>query len=883
MKHFAPVCAFMVLIPILRAQTINGNIEGRLLDAKGEPVPGASVVVTSPDLLGTRATTSNLDGGFRLIALPPGTYTVRISHLAYASPIVEGVRVPLGGTVGIGEIRLEEKIVTLGEVVVTAEHTVIDPVSTTNGRNLRAEELKVLPLQRDYRQIAELVPQSTINYRRDGLSFHGSTGLENKFFIQGTDVTDATGISNLNTGHIPYNFVKEIQIKTGSYEAEYESSLGGIVNVLTYSGGNELHAQAFTFFSNNSLSGNPLTVGEPLKKASWQYDLGIGVGGPIVRDRLWYYAAYNPQFGGERIPVVGQGDKDFNETAHIAALKLSLLVDENNRIEWATFGDPHSSWRPGGAPLTYTALNMESVKTPMKLGNVHSLVTGSHLVSDRVLLESAVRYSRFYEIIGSKEDQQRLGWSCLDHVSQTVSGGPSYVTDEHADVVRLSLKCTWMPEGHSIKGGVEFKRLDRHIGSEQAQLWKYGDSAYSAVVSSARGTNSVAIPSAFLQDSWNISLAWRLNAGIRWDPTFLYGTDGQLAQKVLSQVAPRLGVIFLPDGSDNEKISLSLGRFYQNLAPWLSTFYHTNDLVISVLSYDRDPRTNAVTGDTVYSMVGQIYPEVTDLKGQYVDEVSAAYERTLTESLTAGVRVIYRTLGMGIEDVIDPSTGRAMFGNPGYGALSDWPQIQREYTAVELTLVRKVPEGLTYEVSYVLSRLYGNHPGLVDLEANIGGQNATYMYDTPQMLVNATGLLHHDRTHTLKGFASYRFDFGLVAGTSFFLASGTPRSERGGTNFGPPYHGYLKQRGTAGRTPTIWDLNVRLTYDVASWFGAARSARLILDVFHLASDKTPVEYDDIKYFGVDANGNQTSPNPNFGKAIRFQPPMSARFGLEVDF
>ena len=205
------------------------------------------------------------------------------------------------------------------------------------------------------------------------------------------------------------------------------------------------------------------------------------------------------------------------------------------------------------------------------------------------------------------------------------------------------------------------------------------------------------------------------------------------------------------------------------------------------------------------------------------------------------------------------------------------------YRALELALERMGFDGFAFQVSYVLSRLYGNHPGLADLENGFVGPNATSMFDTPEELVNGVGLLQHDRTHVLKAFGSYRFDFGLTAGISFFWASGTPRSVRGGTSFGPPYQGYLTQRGTAGRTPSVWDVNLRFTYDIARWLNIGRSTRFVFDIFHVGSDKTPVEFDEIKYYSLDANGNQTDPNPDYGKPIRFQPPMSVRLGMEVNF
>jgi len=191
MKTTSALILLAMLSSRLPGQSVNSNLEGWVTDAKGEPILNANVIVTSPTMLGIRGASTNADGYFHVLAVPTGVYFVKISHAAYVPGNVKDIRVPLGGTARIGKVKLDEKTVALGEVVVTSERPAIDPQSTTNGRNLRDKELQPLPLQRDHRQIANLLPQATVNYLQDGLSIEGSTGLENKYFIQGIDVTDA--------------------------------------------------------------------------------------------------------------------------------------------------------------------------------------------------------------------------------------------------------------------------------------------------------------------------------------------------------------------------------------------------------------------------------------------------------------------------------------------------------------------------------------------------------------------------------------------------------------------------------------------------------------------------------------------------------------------
>jgi hypothetical protein len=157
-------------------------------------------------------------------------------------------------------------------------------------------------------------------------------------------------------------------------------------------------------------------------------------------------------------------------------------------------------------------------------------------------------------------------------------------------------------------------------------------------------------------------------------------------------------------------------------------------------------------------------------------------------------------------------------------------------------------------------------------------------FDIPQQLINADGLLPYDRTQIFKLFGVYKFDFGLNAGFTFVWETGTPLSVYGGPlpiDAAAPL--LIGQRGTAGRTPSLWDANFRFVYDVGKLLSLPLQARFIGDVFHFASEKNPVVMDEVKYFSLDENGNQADPNPNYGKPKVYQSPMSVRLGMEVNF
>jgi len=205
--------------------------------------------------------------------------------------------------------------------------------------------------------------------------------------------------------------------------------------------------------------------------------------------------------------------------------------------------------------------------------------------------------------------------------------------------------------------------------------------------------------------------------------------------------------------------------------------------------------------------------------------------------------------------------------------------MKREYAGLVLTAERAGGEHFNFLVSYVLSRSEGNYSGLFNQDFGWPQPNWNGDFDNLEMTENFDGLLANDRTHRFKFLGSYRTGFGLTVGTAFLWQSGTPKSICEGSSDGPPAWKYVEQRGSAGRTPSIWDLNIRFAYDLRAFAGRSIHPRLLLDVFHLGSQREAVQFDQIRSFYP----NGEDPNPTFGLATQYQPPTVVRLGMEVSF
>ena len=155
----------------------------------------------------------------------------------------------------------------------------IDPVSTTIGGTVSAGLFDNLPVQRNYQSIATLLPGVSMSFLGDGLHIGGATGLENRYFVDGIEMTDpARGMGGTQ---LPPDFIREVQVKTGGYEAEYRSALGGVVNVVTPSGSNEFAGKFIGYWTSHAVSGDPKQSSLELQtKGFAQYDAGFSLSGP---------------------------------------------------------------------------------------------------------------------------------------------------------------------------------------------------------------------------------------------------------------------------------------------------------------------------------------------------------------------------------------------------------------------------------------------------------------------------------------------------------------------------------------------------------------------------------------------------------------------------
>jgi len=326
--------------------TTTGSIEGTVVDLNGASVPGVTVTATRQGGRSTSAT-SNDQGVFRILNVEPGQYTVTV-EAAQGFGKFEKPNVPVNlSSTSTVSIQLAPQGAA-ATVDVLASGSTIDVTKTTTGTNVTTEQFSNFPTQRTVQSLYTIAPTVNRSGLRDSSgrerdpSVAGSSGPENNYILDGVTVTDpAFGGSGAN---LPFEFVQELEIKTGAYGADIGKATGGVFNVITKSGTNEFHGDAFAYFTTKGFVREVKSTAIPRTGAApngySEVDAGFDIGGPIAKDKLFFFGAFNPQKRKNYFLTQTFLQEVNNEiTTPFYAGKLTWVVNQNHAFNFSTFGD----------------------------------------------------------------------------------------------------------------------------------------------------------------------------------------------------------------------------------------------------------------------------------------------------------------------------------------------------------------------------------------------------------------------------------------------------------------------------------------------------------------------------------------------------------------
>jgi hypothetical protein len=295
--------AVVVVAPSVRAQQGAAVLVGKVVDAATKaPVADVVVTVTSPALQGEQIAVTDATGQYRVQALPPGVYELRLEKESYKPYARGAIALRADSTIRLNAELLPEAV-QADQIVVVAQAPTVDVGSSTTGMSINNDFTSRIPLvpptskgasTRSFEAVAEVVPQAQTDAL--GVSINGTTSLENSYVIDGL-TTNNPGFAD-NGSPLSIEFVKEVNVITGGYMPEYGRSTGGILNVVTKSGSNEFRGSVWTNVTPGGLEGPRTLVNregttiQTQRRLNALGDFGFDLGGPIVKDKLWFYTGF---------------------------------------------------------------------------------------------------------------------------------------------------------------------------------------------------------------------------------------------------------------------------------------------------------------------------------------------------------------------------------------------------------------------------------------------------------------------------------------------------------------------------------------------------------------------------------------------------------------
>ncbi len=291
-----------------QSQATSGNIEGRVTDPNGAAVAGATVTATNQQTGLEKSATTNDEGGFSIILLPPGTYTVRTNASGFSQSEVRDVTVTVGSHTPV-DVKLTVGGTT-NTVTISAAVPLVETTRTSVATTINQQSIDNLPINgRNFQDFATLSPAVVRDPRGGDLSVGGQRGTFNSLQVDGVDNNNTFFGQAFGRGGVrpPYQFseesVQEFQVNQNGFSAEFGRAGGGVINVVTKSGTNEFHGGAFEYFRDEALNANDPIVkanqfraGLPNRRAKLQINqFGGRLGGPIKKNTAFFFFTYDGQ------------------------------------------------------------------------------------------------------------------------------------------------------------------------------------------------------------------------------------------------------------------------------------------------------------------------------------------------------------------------------------------------------------------------------------------------------------------------------------------------------------------------------------------------------------------------------------------------------------
>lgn len=925
--------AVTLLPATLFAQATTGTIKGTVVDQQEAPLAGVKLRLASSALQGTREVTTGEDGLFRFMALPPGDYRLDVEKEGYKTIIRPNLSLSLGRSLNL---MITMELPEVGETVeVIDRRPVVDTEQTTQSVTLNESFLKNLPSGRSFQDAVQFLPGVSGGANPN---INGGSMQSNQYYLDGTTTSDPV----LGTFSMNFNFdaIEDLEVITAGYDARYNQGLGGTVNIVTKSGGNTFEADVSAYYQTSALAARgDSIVGYQPNDPTQDLTISGSLGGPIVKDRLWFFVAYNFSYGTFLNQSRADIGRDYGKyplvprtrIANFPLLKITAQPFARNKFTFTFRADPMDI--KNASQSIYTLPEAEQY---WRQGGFSTSLEHQAQIGGRVVLTTTINYQystiRVQPMLWETCDERSSFGACLDADKQ-VSGhsGTAYGLEwgsqgyyNNSNRQRISAKMDIEVAidralgSHTLYGGIEYtptwaRHRFAYINNEfflDEPVDTDGDGIPNEVeaVSDIESYEPVGryvatvedndaetghLFNAYLQDRWVPVRGLTINGGGRFVKSRLSNNarDAVLDFNVFSG---GLGVAWDPFRDGKTRISgnvasiadpgmLSLsgmanqGTFNTELYNWDATQQRYSDST----SRARTPASGIVHTDLVVPRTNEVY-------------VSA--QRELARDLTAQVDFLYRNFTNLWEDdevnlvwdsegldVVGTRNGNA--GEQVYRLRSPNDAVRRYYSFTVL-VQKKLSDNFELLGSYTFSRNITNTSGR-GTEDRLGQSSD---FDNPTQRWHELGIAAFDRPHVVKLSAAYdnpnvwqvaeNFSIGYSIGGVFEFASGTPLDRLQYNTFNQGYTNYLFKRGVRERLPGYANIDLRGTLSLSL---SGKRIDFIVQVFNLLNN-TEVAYGSQRAIGPDNKVVELSHGgPAYASPTAYYQGRRFEFGFRFSF
>jgi hypothetical protein len=797
------------------AQRTTGTLVGNVTDESGAALPGVTVTLKGETVVGVQTAVTNEQGFYRFPALPTGNYDVSFALGGFATLNRNALKVSVGATV---DESVMLKVSSMQEeVTVTGEAPVVDTTTNQISTTYDKDWVRNAPIPRNsFFDLINSAPgvASTSSDGWNRQTSFGSGTNENSYQLDGTDFT--APISGASWPYPNTDAIEEIEVLSLGATAEYGNVQGAVFNIVTRQGSNTFKGDATVYYQSDELSGRNTSDdqdgGVPYHRDQYREFTGQ-VSGPIVKDKLWFFASYQHQkdsFSPVGVPVEfpsrAKQDRIFG--------KINWQLNPQHKLQFALHNDYYELPSTGDAVTAPSAIGLNSGDNPSPN------VTYTAVISDKTYVEA--RYAGFYgNDHGSPLDgSPRINPRFLDLDTGVVTGGVYSWYDGKSTKTGANVKLSHFADNflggsHDFKFGVQYASGggDYTTGYND-YIYTYGGvPAYGYTQLPFKENGQMRTIGTFVDDTFRVNKALTLNLGVRFDHSVADLPGGPALDRegnavgsdipgvdplfTWNSVSPRLGFSWKITGDGKNVLKGHYGKYYRGIitgefddvSPTISARYLFSG------TYDG---AGVPDGQELVSDNSNLAVDP-DFKNPTTDQYIVGFERELAKNVGVQLNYVHKrgkdyggyteTRGVYEPAVYTDDQGADATGRdiPVQRLLSDPADrlffltnpdgLYTRYNGLSIGLFKRMANNWQLTSSLVLSKSTGrigsSTSGNLTSQttgANVGGGFGR----NPNDFVNTDGRLIADRPVTFKTQLIYQFPHGFLVGLNFTHQTGRP-------------------------------------------------------------------------------------------------------------